>query len=178
MISKPISKFNQEQNNRGIGPRGPGGRFITSPSKHRRLTVIESDSESETPLMDTTSPKTPEPQPNTTIKTGKIGRVRPKLVRDRTASNSPQAATTTGPLTIVTANMTDTEIDRAITDTKNADQELFLRDENSKVPINNNTNQNALEDNFENSDLDLASNLSSSTEIDKEKKNPFADQRD
>ena len=123
--------------------------------------------------MDTTSPKTPEPQPNTTIKTGATGRGRPKLVRDRTASISPQAATTTGPLTIVTANMTDTEIDRAITDTKNADQELFLRDENGKVLINNNFNQNALEDNFENSDLDLASNLSSSTEIDKEEKEPI-----
>ena len=58
MISKPIYNSNQEQNNRGIGPRGPDGRFITSPSKHRRTTVIESDSESETPLMDTTSPKT------------------------------------------------------------------------------------------------------------------------
>ena len=172
MISKPISNFNQEQNNRGIGPRGPDGRFITSPSKHRRTTVIESDSESETPLMDTTSPKTPEPQPNTTIKTGTIGRGRPKLVRDRTTPNSPQATTTTGPLTIVTANMTDTEIDRAITDTKNADQELFLRDENGKVLINN-SSQNTLEDNFENSDLDLASNLSSSTEIDKEEKEPI-----
>ena len=83
--------------------------------------------------MDTTSPKTPEPQPNTTIKTGTIGRGRPKLVRDRTTPNSPQATTTTGPLTIVTANMTDTEIDRAITDTKNADQELFLRDENGNT---------------------------------------------
>ena len=123
--------------------------------------------------MDTTSPNTPESQPNTTIKTGTIGRGRPKLVRDRTASNSPQAATTTGPLTIVTTNMTDTEIDRAITDTKNATQELFLRDENGKVLINNNTNQNALEENFENSDLDLASNLSSSTEIDKEEKEPI-----
>ena len=33
MISKTISKFYQEQNNRGIGPRGPDGRFIRSPSK-------------------------------------------------------------------------------------------------------------------------------------------------
>ena len=173
MISKPISNFNQDKNNRGIEPRGLDGRFIISPSKHRRTMVIESDSESETPLMVTTSPKTPEPLPNTTIKTGTIGRGRPKLVRDRTTSNSPQAATTTGPLTIVTANMTDTEIDRAITDTKNADQELFLRDENGKVLINNNSNQNALEDNFENSDLDLVSILSSSTEIDKEEKEPI-----
>ena len=41
MISKPISNFIQEQNNRGIGPREPDGRFITSPSKQRRTTVIE-----------------------------------------------------------------------------------------------------------------------------------------
>ena len=33
MISQPISKVYQEQNNRGIGPRGPDGRFIRSPSK-------------------------------------------------------------------------------------------------------------------------------------------------
>ena len=33
MISKPISDFTHEQNNRGNGPRGPDGRFIRSPSK-------------------------------------------------------------------------------------------------------------------------------------------------
>ena len=126
--------------------------------------VIESDSESETPLMDTQRPKTPEPQTNTTLKTGTLGRGRPKLVRDRTSPNYPQAATTPGPLTIVTANMTDTEVDRAITDAKHADQELLIRDESGKVFTDNNVNQNTLEDNFENSDLDLAINLSSSTE--------------
>ena len=135
--------------------------------------MIESDSESETPLMDTESPKTPEPQTNTTLKTGTLGRGRSKLVRDRTRPNSPQATTTPGPLTIVTANMTDTEVDRAITDTKHADQEPLIRDENCKVFTDNNANQNTLEDNFENSDLDLASNLSSSTEIDMEEKEPI-----
>ena len=32
MISKPFSDFAQEQNNRGIGPHGPDGRFIRSTS--------------------------------------------------------------------------------------------------------------------------------------------------
>ena len=122
--------------------------------------------------MDTESPKTPEPQAITTLKTGTLGRGRPKLVRDRISPNSPQAATAPGPLTIVTANMTDTEVDRAINDAKHADQELSIRDENGKVFTDNNTNPNTLEDNFENSDLDLASNLSSSTEIDTEEKKP------
>ena len=123
--------------------------------------------------MDTESPKIPEPHTNTTLKTGTLGRGRPKLVRDRTSPNSPQATTTPGPLTIVTANMTDTEVDRAIFDTKHADQELLIRDDNGKVFTDNNANQNTLEDNFENSDLDLASNLSSSTEIDMEEKEPI-----
>ena len=58
--------------------------------------------------------------------------------------------------------MTETEIHQAIQDAKTAEQGLFIRDENCKVPINSNTN---LEDNLETSDLELASNLSSSTEI-------------
>ena len=69
--------------------------------------------------------------------------------------------------------MTDTEVDRAIDDVKYAHQELLIRDENGKVFTNNTTNPNTLEDNFENSDLDLASNLSSSTEIDTEDKEPI-----
>ena len=73
MISKPISKVYQEQNNRKIGPCGPDSRFISSPSKPKRATVIESDSESETPLMDTESPKTPDP-PMTTTTSGFFGR--------------------------------------------------------------------------------------------------------
>ena len=118
--------------------------------------VIESESESETPLMDTESPKTPELSDNTTLKKCTFGRCRPKLVRDRTNSNSPKATTALGPLTITATNMTDTEIDRAIDDAKCADQEILIRDENGKVFTDNNTNSNILEDNFENSDLDLA----------------------
>ena len=40
MISKPID-FNQENTNRGIGPRGPDGRFVKSPSKHQRAMIID-----------------------------------------------------------------------------------------------------------------------------------------
>ena len=68
MISKPISDFNKEQSNRGIGPRGPDGRFTRLPFKLKRAMVIESDSGSETPLKDTESLKTPEPLDNTTLK--------------------------------------------------------------------------------------------------------------
>ena len=157
MISKPISEFSQEQSNRGIGPHGPDGRFIRSPSKQKQAMVIESGSESETPLMDTESPKTPELPANTTINST-FGRGRPKLVRDRTNSNSSRTTTTPGALTIVTKNMTDTEVDRAIEDAKQADQEVFIRDENGKVITDNNTNSYTLKDNFDNSDLELASN--------------------
>ena len=54
--------------------------------------------------------------------------------------------------------MTDTEVNCSIEDAKCADQEVFL---NGKVFSYNKTNLNALaEDNLENSELDLASNLS------------------
>ena len=87
--------------------------------------MIESESESETPLMDTESPKTPD-QPMTTSTSGPFGRGRPKLVRDRKSTSSPQktAHHTPGALTNVATNMTDTEVDRAIEDAKQADQEL------------------------------------------------------
>ena len=173
MISKPISKSYQEQNNRGIGPRGPDGRFIRSPSKPKRATVIESESEPETPLMDTDSPKTPD-TPMTTTTSSSFGRGRPKLVRDRKSTSSPQTTAhhTPGALTIVATNMTDTEVGRAIEDAKQADQDLLIRDENGKVLTDNKTNPYTQKENFENSDLELASNLSSSTEIDTEEKEP------
>ena len=74
--------------------------------------------------------------------------------------------------------MTDTEVDRAIEDAKQADLEILIRDENGKVFPDNNTNLYTLKDNFENSDLELASNLSSCTENDTKEKNPYADRRD
>ena len=73
MIRKPID-FKQENTNRGIGPRGPDGRFVKSPSKHQRAMIIDSDNESETPPLDIDSPKTPELPIDTTIKKSTLGR--------------------------------------------------------------------------------------------------------
>ena len=77
------------------------------------------------------------------------------------------------PLTITTANMTDTEVDRAIEDAKSADQDIFIRDENCKVFTDNKPHPSTFEDILENSDLELASNTSSSTEIETEEKEPI-----
>ena len=173
MISKPVIDFNQENTNRGIGPRGPDGRFVKSPSKQRRAMVIDSDTESETPPMDIDSPKTPELPIDTTIKKSTLGRGRPKWIRDRASPNTANThmpGNNIGPLTITTSNMTDTEIDRAIEDANSAEQEIFIRDENGKVLTDNNTK--LLAENLENSELELASNLSSSTEIETEEKEP------
>ena len=172
MISKPID-FNQGYNNRGTGPRGPDGRFVKSPSKQRRAMIIDSDAESEAPSMDIDSPKTPEPPTDTTTKKSTFGRGRPKLIRDRASpntANTPMPGSSTGLLTIISSNMTDTEIDRVIEDANSAEQEIFIRDENGKVLSNNNTK--VLAENLENSELELASNLSSSTEIETEEKEP------
>ena len=72
-ISKPID-FKQEYSNRGTGPRGPDGRFTKSPLKQKRAVIIDSESESEAPQMETESPKTPEPTTNTTLKRSTFGR--------------------------------------------------------------------------------------------------------
>ena len=143
--------------------------------------VIDSEDDSEAPLMEWANQKTPE-SPNTTVmKKGSLGRGRPKLIRDRNSSNSPQTSpdnnhtqgSSMGPLTITTTNMTDTEVDRAIEDAKIADQEVFIRDDNSKVFTDNETQPRPFEEILENSELDLASNLSSSTEIEIEENEPI-----
>ena len=54
--------------------------------------------------------------------------------------------------------MTDTEIDRAIDDVRQANEELFIQD---LTPFANTGEEN----DFETYELDLASNLSSSTEL-------------
>ena len=179
MISKSVIDFNQENSNRGIGPRGPDGRFVKSPSKQRRAMVIDSDTESKTPPMEIDSPKTPELPIDTTIKKGTLGRGGPKLIGDRASpntANTPMPGNNIGPLTITTSNMTDTEVDRAIEDANSAEQEIFIRDENGKVLTDNNTK--LLAENLENSELELASDLSSSTEIEIEEKNLYADRKD
>ena len=135
--------------------------------------VIDSDTESETPPMDIDRPKTSELPIDTTIKKSTLGRGRPKLIRDRASPNTANThmpGNNIGPLTITTSNMTDTEIDRAIEDANSAEQEIFIRDQNGKVLTDNNTK--LLAENLENSELELASNLSSSTEIETEEKEP------
>ena len=184
-ISKPTSEFAQEQNSRRMGLRGPDGRFIKSPRLTREA---KSDSDSEksnpaTPQMDTiqitegtqsrSNPTTP-----TTKTSGSFGRGRPKLVRNRQSPCSLTGSTDSlGPLTIITENMTDTDIDRIIEDAKQNDTELFIKDLNGKVTYNyNNTvyggEENEEKNNLETetSDLELISNLSSSTEIEQETK--------
>ena len=62
--------------------------------------------------------------------------------------------------------MTDTEVDRAIEDARQANEELFIRADNGKVFKNLTSFSNTGEENnFGNSELDLVSNLSSGTEI-------------
>ena len=78
-----------------------------------------------------------------------------------------------GPLTKLTTNTTDTEVDRAIEDAKSADKEVFIRDGNGKVFTDDKPHPSTFEDNLENPELDLSSNLSSSTEIETEEKEPL-----
>ena len=171
-ISKPITEFNQDcSNNRGTGSRGPDGRFTRYPSKPKRTYVMESDDEPETPPPETSSPTTLDQSDNATVKKSTFGRGKPlKLIRDRQNSSShqrsPGGTRNTGPLPITAANMTDTEIDRAIEDARQANDEIFIKDDNGKVFKNlTSVPKTGEENNFENSELDLTSNLSSSSEL-------------
>ena len=75
--------------------------------------------------------------------------------------------------------MTDTEINRAISDAKQANVELFIRDENDKAfdndkPFPNKGEENSL-------DLDFANNLSSNTELEtdvKREEKKYTDRKD
>ena len=171
-ISKPISEITQEPNNRGTGQRGPDGRFTKSP---RTFTIHDSDSESEN-----TEPESPVKV--TPRKSGTLERGRPKLIRNRQRSDSPgggspqtvESKTTLGPMTIVAENMTSEVVDRAIEDARKADTEIHIKDTNGKVFQNTlkfPKRQKEEEEEEEpgnmdgNSELELLSNLSSSTEI-------------
>ena len=172
-ISKPLNNFNQDcNNNRGTGPKGPDGRFTKLPSKARNTYIIESDIESETMQPESNKQTTPGQTDNATVIKGTFGRGKPVQKRERSDSNSPHSTPgdtnkSTGPLAITT-NMTDTEINRAINDAKQANEELFIRHENGKVFNNNKTFPNTGEENS--FDLDFANNLSSSTELETEVK--------
>ena len=129
---------------------------------------MESDNESEAMPPGNNNQTTPGQTDNAAVIKGTFGRGKPMQKRERSGSSSPHNTPgdtnkSTGPLTITTTNMTDTEINRAINDAKQANEELFSRDENGKVFNNNNTFPNTgTENSF---DLDFANILSSSTEL-------------
>ena len=78
-------------------------------------------------------------------------------------------------MTIVAENMTSKAVDRAIEDARKADMEIHIKDTNGKVFQNTlKTPKRGKEEELgkldENSELELLSNLSSSTEIEQETK--------
>ena len=90
--------------------------------------MIESDNEPETPPPETSSPITLDQPDNATVKKSSFGRGKPlKLIRDQQNSSphqsSPGGKRNTGPLTMTAANMSDTEIDCAIEDARQANDE-------------------------------------------------------
>ena len=162
IISKPNNTFDQEPTNRGTGPRGPDGRLGKKQSK-ANTTPGKSQSEED---LDTS------PEPPTTKRTGTIGRGRPRMTRDRTASASSdntsgqQNNPGMGTLTINTDQMSDSDKDQTKRDSTQSGQEIQIRDSSGKVTIFNN---NKRENKLDLSELELASNLSSGTEIHREK---------
>ena len=101
---------------------------------------------------------------------GTFGRRRPNFIRNREESTSPEKmpgkgkSKQLGPLTINADKMSDSDIEQIISDTQQSGQDLHTKDTNGKVTYN--TFEEMIE-----SDLELASNLSSSTEIEKEIEN-------
>ena len=76
-------------------------------------------------------------------------------------------------MTIVTEYMTTEAVNRAIEDAREADAEIHLKDSSGKVShnmINSPKRGEKEKDELENSELELLSNLSSSTEIEQETK--------
>ena len=161
LISKPINTFEQEPTNRGTGPRGPDGRFARKPKK---ATTTPEKSQSEEDL-DTS------PEPPTTKRAGTIGRGKPLLTRDRTSSASSdktpgqQNSSEVEPITTNTDQMSDSDIDQTIRDSLQSGQEIQIRDNSSKVTFYDHKTENKLDL----SELKLANNLSSSTEIEKDR---------
>ena len=155
MINKPFITFEQEPTNRGTGPRGPDGRF---PKKQDKSKHSPEKSPSEEDL-DTS------PEPPTTKWTSTIGRGRPRTTRESTSpDNTPgqQNNTGTGMLTIISNQMSEFDIDQTIKDSTQSGQEIQIRDDSGKVTFYNNKKT---ENKLDTSELELVSNLSSSTEI-------------
>ena len=81
LISKPTTPFEQEPYNRGTGRRGPDGRFARKGDQ----TPATRD---RSPLQD--DPLDTSPKLRGTQKSGTFGRGRPKLIRNREESTSPE----------------------------------------------------------------------------------------
>ena len=157
LISKPIITFEQEPTNRGTGPRGPDGRFARKQDKSKH-SPEKSPSEED---LDTS------PEPPTTKRTCTIGRERPLITRESTPPTpditpGQQNNTETGTLTINTDQMSEFDIDQTIEDSTQSGQEIQIRDNSGKVTSYNNEKT---ENKLNISEIELASNLSSSTEI-------------
>ena len=157
LISKPIITFEQEPTNRGTGPRGPDGRFARKQDKSKH-SPEKSPSEKD---LDTS------PEPPTTKRTSTIVRRRPRITRESTPltpDNTPgqRNNTGTGTLTINTDQMSEFDIDQTIKDSTQSGQEIQIRDNSGKVTFYNNEKT---ENKLDISELELASNLRSSTEI-------------
>ena len=106
------------------------------------------------------------PEPPTTKRTSTIGRGRPRITRESTSpDNTPgqQNNTGTGTLTIITDKMSEFDIDQTIKDSTQSGQEIQIRDNSGKVTFYN--NKEKTENKLDTSELELVSNLSSSTEI-------------
>ena len=68
-IDKPVTDFIQNCNNtRGTGPRRPDVPFTRPPSKQKKVYIIESDNEPETPPPERSSPRTPDQMDDTAAK--------------------------------------------------------------------------------------------------------------
>ena len=164
LISNPIKPFEQEPSNRGTGPRGPDGRFARKESKSPET---PRKSQSQEDQLDTS------PEPPNTKKNGTFGRGRPKMAKliGEKGQESPPPEVRPGShdgndehlgtLTANTEQMSESDIEQIIEDTQESGQELHIRDHNGKVTYDT-------FDKIEESDLELASNLSSSTEIEKD----------
>ena len=126
----------------------------------------------------TTTGKTRRTPDQSQKQSGAFRRGRPKLIRNRQSSGSSgdssiqpnKSKDGMGLLTITAKNMTDTEIDRIIEDAKKANKYLHIKDINGKVAQTFNEREEDIENTLETTELELLSNLRSSTELEQNTK--------
>ena len=89
------------------------------------------DNEPETPPQERSSTMTPDQTDNATHIWPRQTEAYKKLVEFKLPQNSPgKTDSNTNPLTTITANVTDKEIDHSIDDAKQANEERLIRDDN------------------------------------------------